>query len=181
MLLQIMEDGHLTDAKGRKVDFRNTVIIMTSNVGARDIKRGGLGFSSGELKTEYERMERSVTDELKRTFNPEFLNRVDEAIVFHPLTKEDLEKIIEIQLGEVQTRLNERKVTLVPTSSAKELLVEKSFDPLYGARPLRRTIQKLVEDALAEDFLRGKFAEGDSIRIERDGDKLTFHPEEKVG
>jgi len=180
MLLQILDDGHLTDSFGRKINFRNTVIIMTSNLGARDIKRGGLGFSSGELKSEYERMERSVTDELKRTFNPEFLNRVDEAIVFHPLTKQDLEKIIEIQLGEVQARLTERRVTLIPSASAKELLVEKSFDPLYGARPMRRTIQKLVEDALAEDFLRGKFAEGDSIRIEREEDKLVFHPERKA-
>jgi len=152
---------------------------MTSNLGARDIKRGGLGFSSGETKSEFERMERGVMDELKRTFNPEFLNRVDETIVFHSLTKPDLEKIIEIQLAEVQTRLSERKVVLVPTAPAKELLVEKSFDPLFGARPLRRTIQKLVEDALAEDFLRGKFHEGDTIRIERDGDALTFHPEAK--
>ncbi len=181
MLLQILDDGHLTDSFGRKINFRNTVIIMTSNLGARDIKRGGLGFSSGEAKSEFERMERAVTDELKRTFNPEFLNRVDESIVFHPLSKEDLEKIIEIQLAEVQARLTERRVTLVPSSSAKELLVEKSFDPLYGARPLRRTIQKLVEDALAEDFLRGKFAEGDSIRIEREGDKLSFHPENNAG
>jgi len=179
MLLQILDDGHLTDSFGRKINFRNTVIIMTSNLGARDIKRGGLGFSSGESKTEFERMERGVMDELKRTFNPEFLNRVDETIVFHPLTKLDLEKIIEIQLAEVQTRLSERKVTLVPTASAKELLVEKSFDPLFGARPLRRSIQKLVEDALAEDFLRGKFQEGDTIRIERDGDALSFHPEAK--
>ncbi len=179
MLLQILDDGHLTDSFGRKINFRNTVIIMTSNLGARDIKRGGLGFSSGESKTEFERMERGVMDELKRTFNPEFLNRVDETIVFHPLTKLDLEKIIEIQLAEVQTRLSERKVTLVPTASAKELLVEKSFDPLFGARPLRRSIQKLVEDALAEDFLRGKFQEGDTIRIERDGDALSFHPEGK--
>ncbi len=180
MLLQILDDGHLTDSFGRKINFRNTVIIMTSNLGARDIKRGGLGFSSGESKSEFERMERTILDEVKRTFNPEFLNRVDEEIVFHSLTKQDLEKIIEIQLREVQVRLSEKRVTLIPSESAKELLVEKSFDPLYGARPLRRTIQKLVEDALAEDFLRGKFSEGDSIRIERDGEKLAFHPEAKV-
>ena len=176
MLLQILDDGHLTDSFGRKVNFRNTVIIMTSNLGAREIKRGGLGFSSGEGKSDYERMERGVMDEVKRTFNPEFLNRVDETIVFHPLTHADLEKIIEIQLGEVQARLSERKVTLEPSEAAKQLLVEKSFDPQLGARPLRRSIQRLVEDALAEDFLRGKFSEGDTIRIGSDGEKLSFEP-----
>jgi ATP-dependent Clp protease ATP-binding subunit ClpC len=176
MLLQILDDGHLTDSFGRKINFRNTVIIMTSNLGARDIKRGGLGFSSGESKSEYERMERSVMDEVKRTFNPEFINRIDEAIVFHSLTQSDLEKIIEIQLAEVQARLAERKVSLEPSAEAKAFLVEKSFDPVMGARPLRRSIQRLVEDALAEDFLRGKFKEGDSIRIGRDGENLTFEP-----
>jgi ATP-dependent Clp protease ATP-binding subunit ClpC len=176
MLLQILDDGHLTDSFGRKVNFRNTIIIMTSNLGARDIKRGGLGFSSHEAGIDYERMERMVNDELKKAFNPEFLNRLDETIVFHPLTQENLERIIEIQLGEVQTRLNERKVTLEPTSEAKALLVEKSFDPMLGARPLRRSIQRLVEDALAEDFLRGKFNEGDTIRIDREGEKLVFTP-----
>jgi len=176
MLLQILDDGHLTDSFGRKVNFRNTIIIMTSNLGARDIKRGGLGFSNGESKTDYERMERMVLDELKKTFNPEFLNRVDESIVFHPLTQDDLQRIIEIQLGEVQTRLSERKVILVPSKEAKELLVEKSFDPMLGARPLRRSIQRMVEDALAEDFLRGKFADGDTIHIDREGDKLVFTP-----
>jgi len=176
MLLQILDDGHLTDSFGRKVNFRNTIIIMTSNLGARDIKRGGLGFSNGEVKGDYERMERMVLDELKKAFNPEFLNRVDESIVFHPLTQPDLQRIIEIQLGEVQTRLNERKVVLVPSTAAKELLVEKSFDPLLGARPLRRSIQRMVEDALAEDFLRGKFADGDTITIDREGEKLVFTP-----
>jgi ATP-dependent Clp protease ATP-binding subunit ClpC len=176
MLLQILDDGHLTDSFGRKVNFRNTIIIMTSNLGARDIKRGGLGFSNGETKTDYERMERMVNDELKKAFNPEFLNRVDESIVFHPLTQPDLQRIIEIQLREVQTRLDERKVVLVPSTAAKELLVEKSFDPQLGARPLRRSIQRMVEDALAEDFLRGKFADGDTITIDREGEKLVFTP-----
>jgi ATP-dependent Clp protease ATP-binding subunit ClpC len=176
MLLQILDDGHLTDSFGRKVNFRNTIIIMTSNLGARDIKRGGLGFSNGETKTDYERMERMVNDELKKAFNPEFLNRVDESIVFHPLTQPDLQRIIEIQLGEVQTRLDERRVVLVPSTAAKELLVEKSFDPQLGARPLRRSIQRMVEDALAEDFLRGKFADGDTIAIDREGEKLVFTP-----
>jgi len=176
MLLQILDDGHLTDSFGRKINFRNTVIIMTSNLGAREIKRGGLGFSLGEGKSDYERMERGVMDEVKRTFNPEFLNRVDETIVFHPLTHADLEKIIEIQLGEVQARLAERRVTLEPSEDAKQFLVEKSFDPLLGARSLRRSIQRLVEDALAEDFLRGKFSEGDTIRIGSDGEKLSFEP-----
>jgi len=177
MLLQILDDGHLTDSFGRKINFRNTVIIMTSNLGARDIKRGGLGFSAGDLQSEFSRMERSVMDEVKRTFNPEFLNRVDETIVFHSLTQADLEKIIDIQLSEVQARLSEKRVTLVTSEAAKLLLVEKSFDSQLGARPLRRSIQRLVEDALAEDFLRGRFSEGDTIRIERDGEKLAFTPE----
>jgi len=176
MLLQILDDGHLTDSFGRKVNFRNTIIIMTSNLGARDIKRGGLGFSMGEAKGDYERMERMVMDELKRTFNPEFLNRIDESIVFHSLTQPDLERIIEIQLGEVQARMNERKIILQPSAEAKALLVEKSFDPQLGARPLRRSIQRMVEDALAEDFLRGKFADGDTIRIDREDDHLVFAP-----
>ncbi len=176
MLLQILDDGHLTDSFGRKVNFRNTIIIMTSNLGARDIKRGGLGFSNGETKTDYERMERMVMDELKKAFNPEFLNRVDESLVFHPLSQPDLQNIIEIQLREVQNRLEERKVTLVPSEAAKTFLVEKSFDPMLGARPLRRAIQRMVEDALAEDFLRGKFADGDTILIDREDDKLVFTP-----
>ncbi|MCB9496369.1 MAG: ATP-dependent Clp protease ATP-binding subunit [Fibrobacteria bacterium] len=176
MLLQILDDGHLTDSFGRKVNFRNTIIIMTSNLGARDIKRGGLGFSNGETKSDYERMERMVLDELKRAFNPEFLNRVDESLVFHPLSQADLQKIIEIQLGEVQARLEERKVVIVPSEGAKTLLVEKSFDAQLGARPLRRSIQRMVEDALAEDFLRGKFSDGDTIQIDSDGEKLVFTP-----
>ena len=121
-------------------------------------------------------MKGQIDESMKRLFNPEFLNRVDETIVFHPLTQQDLEKIIEIQLGEVQARLAERKVKLEPSAEAKRLLVEKSFDPQLGARPLRRSIQRLVEDALAEDFLRGKFAEGDTIRIGSDGENLSFEP-----
>lgn len=174
LLLQILDEGHLTDSFGRRVNFRNTIIIMTSNLGARDIKRGGLGFASGGEDQTYERMERMVQDELKRTFNPEFVNRLDEAVVFHPLTHENLTQIVEIQIADVAARLHEKLVTIDTTPEAKVLLVEKSYDPSLGARPLRRTIQRMVEDEMAEEFLRGTFTEGDTIRIERNGDKLAF-------
>jgi len=174
LLLQILDEGHLTDSFGRKVNFRNTIIIMTSNLGARDIRRGGLGFSNGSDEQTYERMERGVQEELKRTFNPEFINRLDETVVFHPLTHENLTSIVDIQLADVVARLRERLVTMETTTEAKQLLVEKSFDPSLGARPLRRTIQRMVEDELAEEFLRGTFVEGDTIQVDRVADKLVF-------
>ena len=174
LLLQILDEGHLTDSFGRKVNFRNTIIILTSNLGARDIKKGGLGFSNGSDEQTYERMERGVQDELKKTFNPEFLNRLDETVVFHTLTQENLTSIVDIQLADVMGRLRERLVTMETSVEAKKLLVEKSYDPTLGARPLRRTIQRLVEDELAEEFLRGTFGEGDTIQVDRVEDQLVF-------
>jgi ATP-dependent Clp protease ATP-binding subunit ClpC len=174
LLLQILDEGHLTDSFGRKVNFRNTIIILTSNLGARDIKKGGLGFSNGTDEQSYERMERGVQDELKKTFNPEFLNRLDETVVFHTLTQENLTSIVDIQLADVMGRLRERLVTMETSVEAKKLLVEKSYDPTLGARPLRRTIQRMVEDELAEEFLRGTFTEGDTITVDRVEDTLVF-------
>lgn len=177
ILLQILEDGRLTDASGRLVDFRNTVIIMTSNIGARDIvepKRLGFGAAmENEAKT-YEDMKKNVMNELKKTFRPEFLNRVDELIVFHPLTRENINDIAELMLKDVAKRLKNSNITLTADEKVKEFLAEKGYDKVYGARPLRRTIQNLVEDKLAEAMLDGIIHEGDSVKVVVNGDKLEF-------
>ncbi|MBC7260803.1 MAG: AAA family ATPase, partial [Chloroflexi bacterium] len=180
MLLQIMEDGHLSDAKGRKVDFRNAIIIMTSNLGAQTLRQGAqLGFmkASDEARSQeeaYARMKENLMDELKRHFRPEFLNRLDEVIVFHPLTKEQIQAIVDLNLGYVQQRLAEHQIKLQATAAGKELLAEKGYDPQFGARPLRRTIQRLVEDPLSEGLLSGRFKAGDTILIDREGDQITL-------
>lgn len=177
ILLQILEDGRLTDASGRLVDFRNTVIIMTSNIGARDIvepKRLGFGAAmENEAKT-YEDMKKNVMNELKKTFRPEFLNRVDELIVFHLLTRENINDIAELMLKDVAKRLKNSNITLTADEKVKEFLAEKGYDKVYGARPLRRTIQNLVEDKLAEAMLDGIIHEGDSVKVVVNGDKLEF-------
>ena len=175
ILLQILDDGILTDSYGRRVNFKNTIIIMTSNAGTRDVKRTGtVGFGKATELSDYESMRTKVMDELKRIFNPEFLNRVDETIVFKPLGKKEISRIVDIQLKEVEQRMAERNVSLQVTAPAKKYIVEKGFDPILGARPLRRSIQRLVEDQLAEDFLNDKFRDGDSIRIELKNDALVF-------
>ena len=174
ILLQVLEDGRLTDAKGRTVDFRNTVIIMTSNVGAHEIQRegSGIGFQvEKDEKSSYESMKRKVMEELRRTFRPEFLNRIDEIIVFHALNQEHLKQIVEIELGYLIEQLKERNVHLEFTEAAKALLVEKGYDPDYGGRPLRRAIQRLVENPLSDDMLKGKFKEGDRIIVDVNDEK----------
>jgi ATP-dependent Clp protease ATP-binding subunit ClpC len=167
ILLQVLEDGRLTDAKGRTVDFRNTVIIMTSNVGAQMLKKeGSLGFRTQDSKERnYQDMKERVTTELRRTFRPEFLNRVDETIVFHALTKEHIKQIVDLMIQEVAKRLAEKDISFEITDEAKELLVKEGFDELYGARPLRRVIQRQVEDRLSEELLAGAFKTGDRLRI----------------
>jgi ATP-dependent Clp protease ATP-binding subunit ClpC len=167
ILLQVLEDGRLTDAKGRTVDFRNTVIIMTSNVGAQMLKKeGSLGFRTQDSKERnYQDMKERVTTELRRTFRPEFLNRVDEIIVFHVLTKEHIKQIVDLMIQEVVKRLAENDISFEITDEAKELLVKEGFDELYGARPLRRAIQRQVEDRLSEELLAGAFKTGDRVRI----------------
>ncbi len=164
ILLQVLDDGVLTDSLGRKVDFRNTIIIMTSNVGTRDIKHGGaFGFSDANAADKHEHLKTTVEDAMKRLFNPEFLNRIDDTIVFRSLTKEDIMEIISIEIQDLYKNLEENKMDLILDQTAKEFLVEKGFDEKYGARPLRRAIQKYVEDPLAEEILRGSFKEGTRI------------------
>ncbi|MGQ9602969.1 MAG: ATP-dependent Clp protease ATP-binding subunit [bacterium] len=175
ILLQVLEDGQLTDSFGRVVDFKNCVVIMTSNVGTRKIKSGGaLGFQREDEEETYERMKEKVLEELKRTFNPEFLNRVDEIIVFRQLGIPEIQKIVDILLAEVEQRLDSYGLKLMVADEAKELLIEKGYDPALGARPLRRTIQRLLEDPLAEEVLKGTFKAGSTIRACRSGDKLIF-------
>jgi ATP-dependent Clp protease ATP-binding subunit ClpC len=166
ILLQILDDGLLTDSYGRHVNFRNTIIIMTSNAGTRDVKKSGtVGFGKTSESSDYEAMKSKVMDELKRIFNPEFLNRVDDTIVFYPLSKKEISQIVEIQLADVQSRLVDRNITLKITPEVKTYIVDQGFDPILGARPLRRAIQRLVEDRLAEEFLMGKFNDGDTVSL----------------
>lgn len=177
ILLQVLDDGVLTDSLGRRVDFRNTIIIMTSNIGARDIKNiGSFGFGGEKAEDRYSSLKNTVEDAMKKLFNPEFLNRVDETIVFRNLEKEDILKIIDIELKDLHKNMHENKMSLVMDQSAKDFIVEKGFDQKYGARPLRRAIQKYVEDPLAEEILRGTFKEGTKIvaKHPENSDELIF-------
>ena len=187
VLLQLMEDGRLTDTHGRTVDFRNTIVIITSNIGAKLIKRAStIGFIAGEEgdvaeEDEYKRMSSKVTGELKKAFRPEFLNRIDATVVFRALTREDIHQIVDHELDHVRERLSEHEIELEITEEAMQLLAEKGYDPDFGARPLRRAIQDMVEDPLAEKLLAGEIAAGDKVSIERDGDELRAGSREPVG
>ncbi len=183
-LLQILEDGRLTDAQGRQVDFKNTVIIMTSNLGTRDISKGpGIGFSTGGAGVDYERMKAKVQDELKTHFRPEFLNRIDDIIVFHQLTKDEIIQIVDLMLARVDVQLKNKDMALELTPSAKALLADRGYDPSLGARPLRRTIQRELEDQLSEKILYGELMPGQIIVVDTEGEdeslKLTFRGEAK--
>jgi ATP-dependent Clp protease ATP-binding subunit ClpC len=186
MLLQIMEDGNLSDAKGRKVDFRNTIIIMTSNVGADQISREmNLGFAIKEnadktKKREYDQMSEKVMTQLKQMFRPEFLNRIDATIVFHSLTREQIREIVELELKRVREQLTEQGITLDVSTEAMDLLGERGYDHTYGARPLRRIIQNLIEDPLAEGLLDSRFAVNTVIRVEVEDDLLKLVPIEEL-
>ncbi len=177
-LLQIMEDGRLTDGQGRVVDFKNTVIVMTSNAGAHTLKKQrSLGFGiSMDSARGYESMKEGVMEEVKKTFRPEFLNRVDEIIVFHELTQEQIQQIARMLLGKVAQRLAERGIRLESDDSAVELLAQSGFDPQYGARPLRRAIQRMVEDALSEEILSGHIQLGSQVQASAQEGKLVFTP-----
>ena len=180
ILLQVLDEGHLTDNYGRVIDFKNTVLIMTSNLGARDIaKGGGLGFQSADRGTSYEIMQDKVRQEIERAFNPEFLNRVDDIIVFHPLTKAEIAEIVHILLEEMRSRLGEEGMTLTLTDAAIEFLVEEGYDERFGARPLKRAIQKYLEDPLSEKILTTEFAAGDEVEVDADpeGGGLTLRVE----
>lgn len=179
ILLQVLDDGQITDAQGRRINFKNTVIIMTSNCGAENIvapKRLGFGTVENE-KESYNYMKGRVMDEVKRSFKPEFLNRIDEIIVFHPLNKSHMKNIVDIMLKDLITRSKEQmNLNLGVSEEAKEFLIEKGYDEKYGARPLRRTIQNEIEDALAEEILDGKIQEGNTIEVRKEGEKLQFLP-----
>jgi ATP-dependent Clp protease ATP-binding subunit ClpB len=170
VLLQILDDGRLTDGQGRTVDFKNAIVIMTSNIGSHRI----LQYKGSYVGEVYDRMKEAVLDELRKTFRPEFLNRVDEIVVFHSLSEEHLKQIVEIQLENLRKRLTDRKITLELTDAAKEHLVRVGYDPAYGARPLKRTIQKELETKLGKLMLEGKVRDGQTVRVDYDGAKLTF-------
>jgi len=182
ILLQVLEDGTLTDSMRRKVNFKNTVLIMTSNLGAQQIGgKANLGFAKDDVTESHERMRSVVMDEVKRAFNPEFLNRIDEIIVFHALGRKEIEEIVRILLEEVRNRLKEHALDITLTPNAVAFLVDKGFDPRMGARPLRRAIQRLIEDPLAEMVLAGKFPAGSTVRVGQRGDELTFDVREAEG
>ncbi len=175
MLLQILEEGKLTDNVGRVVDFRNTIILLTSNVGAETIRKNStIGFSTGTEEQNYEKMRDKIMDEAKKAFRPEFMNRLDDIIVFNSLTKPDLIEILDLEITKVMGRLKAKKIQLDLDQKAKDFLVEKGYDPIYGARPMRRAVERYLEDPLAEEILRGKFQEGTPINVTVDGDKLVF-------
>ncbi len=177
ILLQVLDEGHLTDNYGRVIDFKNTVVIMTSNVGARDITKGRtMGFATPDGKNAFERIAEKVKEEMTHVFNPEFLNRLDDVIVFHPLSEEHIGQIVGILLKEVQNRLSDEELTLKLTEEGKLFLVKHGYDEKFGARPLKRAIQKYIEDPLSEKILLGEFAKGDEIEVDvsPENDKLDF-------
>jgi ATP-dependent Clp protease ATP-binding subunit ClpC len=187
ILLQILDDGHLTDAKGRRVDFRNTIIVMTSNIGASTIKRASLGFATKSDKSKaqeqaYVQMKEKVMGEMKNffRFRPEFLNRIDNIIVFHALNKDHINEIVDLMLNDVEKELKDKNIKIKTTDAARSLLGEKGYDPDYGARPLRRVIQNLVEDQISDKILRDEFHRGDTIEIDAEGDKIVTRTLEPV-
>jgi len=186
ILLQIMEDGHLSDARGRQVDFRNTIIIMTSNIGVELLTReSSLGFAlthdvAKTAEEGYQKMKDELLGELKHTFRPEFLNRVDNVVVFHALGEEHIRAIVDIQIGQVAERVKEQKLNLELTPETRDLLAKEGYSLQYGARLLRRTIEQRVEDPLCEGLLSGQFKAGDTVLITRDGDEIALRAKEPV-
>jgi len=168
VLLQVLEDGRLTDGHGRTVDFRNTIIVMTSNIAGAFIQK------MAEAEVIDEEIETRVRDELKKHFRPEFLNRIDETIIFHRLTREDLARIVDIQVNLLRKRLADRRITVRLTDAAKAQLARDGYDPVYGARPLKRMIQKEIENPLARRLLAGEFTEGQCVEIGSDGEMFSF-------
>jgi ATP-dependent Clp protease ATP-binding subunit ClpC len=179
ILLQVLDDGILTDSLGRRVDFKNTILIMTSNIGTRDLKRtGGMGFSQNTPKDDYGQMKSTIEEALKRVFNPEFLNRIDDTIVFHALEKQHIMEIVGIQLRDLMKRISSMGITVELTKLAKEFLADRGWDPAFGARPLRRALQKHLEDPIAEELLKGKYPEGTvlKVKVNKKRDELRFTP-----
>jgi ATP-dependent Clp protease ATP-binding subunit ClpC len=175
MLLQILEEGKLTDSLGRVVDFRNTIVLLTSNVGSEALrKQGSMGFAKSSDDASYEAMRGRVLDEAKKFFRPEFLNRLDDIVVFRSLGKPELNTILDLEVAKVLERIRRKNVTVVLDDKAREFLIEKGFDPQYGARPMRRSIEKHLEDPLAEEILRGTLIDGQPVTVTADKDKLLF-------
>ncbi len=177
MLLQILDDGHITDSLGRSIDFRNTIIIMTSNIGSRQLKDFGVGvgFGTASKTAQADENARSVIENaLKKSFAPEFLNRIDDVVIFNALEREDIHSIIDIELKMLIDRIEDLGYNLTITDKAKDYIADKGFDKKYGARPLKRAIQKYVEDALAEEIVNSKLNEGDSIYMDLENDELTI-------
>jgi ATP-dependent Clp protease ATP-binding subunit ClpC len=180
-LLQILEEGRLTDSQGRMVDFKNTVIIMTTNLGTRDIARGTMGFAlEGNSQNDYELMKGKVNEELKKNFKPEFLNRVDETIVFPQLSKTELRQIVELFIKRLAFRLEDRDMTLELTEAAKDKLIEIGFDPALGARPLRRAVQREIEDKLSEKILHGEMPASTHVTVDVVADEFVFTSKPRV-
>jgi ATP-dependent Clp protease ATP-binding subunit ClpC len=176
LLLQILEEGTVTDSLGRKIDFRNTIIILTSNVGAELIKKQtSLGFGAPKHDDEdFDTMKGKILEETKKVFKPEFLNRLDDIIVFHTLSKEMLTRIVDLEVAKVAARIKEKEISLTLEADAHEFLIEKGYDPTYGARPMRRAVERYLEDPMAEEILRGSFKAGDKVQVTCDGEKLSF-------
>ena len=172
-LLQILEEGRLTDAQGRTVDFRNTVMIMTSNLGTADLRKAGLGFIKADEAVSYERMKAKIQDALKAHFRPEFLNRIDDTIVFHELTQEEIVRIVDLMIQRVSVQLAGQGIGLELTDAAKEHLAKEGYDPSMGARPLRRAIQRLLEDPLSERLLQKEFRAGEIVVVDVEDDPET--------
>jgi ATP-dependent Clp protease ATP-binding subunit ClpC len=179
-LLQILEDGRLTDAQGRTVDFKNTVIIMTSNLGTADLRKANVGFVKADEAVTYEKMKVKVHEELKRHFRPEFLNRIDDVIVFHELTTAEITEIVDLLVKRVREQLESQGLGFDLTQEAKVLLARKGYDPALGARPLRRAIQRMVEDPLSEKILWKEFRAGDTIVIDAEGEEVVFRSVEGI-
>jgi ATP-dependent Clp protease ATP-binding subunit ClpC len=174
MLLQIMEDGHLTDSFGRRVDFRNAVLIMTSNIGSEIIRSSaGVGFRKQSEEVTYETLKKQLLQEVERHFRPEFLNRVDDTIIFHSLTRDDLREIVKLELKKIVSRLDAKNIELVVTKPATELIIDRGYNPDFGARPLKRALELLLEDPLSEDILKGRLR-GGRVIVQKEGDHLKF-------
>jgi ATP-dependent Clp protease ATP-binding subunit ClpC len=174
VLLQVLDDGRLTDGQGRTVDFKNTVIIMTSNLGTADLRKAAVGFGKTDESVTYEKMKDKVSEELKRSFRPEFLNRIDEVIVFNELTKEEVTEIVDLLIKRVVGQLESQGLGLELTTDAKLLLATRGYDPALGARPLRRAIQRMIEDPLSEKILWKEFHAGETIVVDALDDEIVF-------
>src|SRR6187399_3282487 len=176
LLLQILEEGKITDSLARKIDFRNTIIIMTSNIGAELIKKSSvMGFGAGNRDEQaYDVMKDKILEEAKKVLKPEFVNRLDDLIVFHTLGKPELLTIVDLEITKVAARIKNKEITLRLDDKAKELLIEKGYDPAYGARPMRRAVERYLEDPMAEEILRGSIKAGDTAEVSAENGKLTF-------